>query len=110
MLTWHGGAKSETQQRADWSAAGIPAREPPVSDVEAGLDRVISLFKTKRLFVSDACPRLLDELGTYARELDDSSQPTSKIRDKESFHVLDSLRYACLGVTQALPFGWVKLP
>ena len=110
VLTWHGGARSETQQRADWTAAGVPAREPPVSDVEAGLDRVISLFKTKRLFVSDACRGLLDELGTYTRELDDSSQPTSKIRDKESFHRLDALRYSVLGVTQALPFGWVKLP
>jgi len=109
VLTWHGGSKSETQQRADWTAAGVPAREPPVSDVEAGIDRVISLFKTKRLFVSDSCRGLLDELGTYARELDDSSQPTAKIRDKESFHRLDALRYAILGVTQALPFGWIKL-
>ena len=95
VLTWHGGAKSETQQRMDWRAAGLWLQEPAVSDVEAGIDRVISLFKEHRLFVFDDCRGILDELGTYSREVDESGQPTEKIKDKQEFHRLDSLRYVC---------------
>jgi len=88
-----GGAKSEEQQRWDWNAAGMNVQEPVVSDVEAGIDRVYSLFKQKRLFVFDTCAGVLDEIGTYGRELDDMGQPTEKIKDKEQFHRLDALRY-----------------
>jgi hypothetical protein len=43
--------------------------------------------------VFDTCKGVLDELGTYSRELDDIGQPTEKIKDKEKFHLLDGLRY-----------------
>jgi hypothetical protein len=95
---WYGGSKSETQQRMDWRAAGIAAHEPPVSDVEAGIDRVIGLFKTKRLYVFKACAGLRDELGTYSREVDETGQMTEKIKDKETFHRLDALRYVVAGL------------
>lgn len=95
VIIWAGGAKSETQQRLDWNYAGIPLREPIVSDVEAGIDRVVELFKTKRLFVFKSCVGLLDELGTYSREIDEYGQPIEKIKDKEKFHRLDALRYIC---------------
>jgi hypothetical protein len=88
-----GGAKSEQQQRWDWSAAGMSVQEPIVADVEAGIDRVYALIKAKRLFVFDTCAGVLDEIGTYSRELDDMGQPTEKIKDKETFHFLDALRY-----------------
>jgi hypothetical protein len=87
VLTWFGGSKSETQQRMDWQHEGVPLREPVVADVEAGIDRVIALFKAQRLFVFDSCTRTLDELGTYSREVDESGQPTEKIKDKEKFHL-----------------------
>jgi len=93
VVKWAGGAKSEKQQRWDWRAAGVPLQEPVITDVEAGIDRVIALFKQKRLFVFDTCTGLLDEIGTYARVLDDMGQPTDKIKDKETFHRLDGLRY-----------------
>ncbi len=101
VRTWHGGAKSETQQRMDWQANGIPLREPPVSDVEAGIDRVIELFKTFRLYVFDNCAGVLDELGTYSREVDEMGQATEKIKDKEKFHRLDALRYLVQGIVGA---------
>jgi hypothetical protein len=88
-----GGSKSEQQQRVDWSAAGMTVQEPIIADVEAGIDRVYALFKTKRLFIFDTCSGILDEIGTYSRELDDFGQPTEKIKDKETFHFLDALRY-----------------
>lgn len=93
VVRWAGGAKSEEQFRMDWRAAGIPLQEPVIVDVEAGIDRVIELFKTKRLFVFKSLTGLRDELGTYSRELDDMGQPTEKIKDKETFHRLDALRY-----------------
>jgi hypothetical protein len=94
--TWHGGSKSETQQRLDWKQAGVTVHEPPVSDVEAGIDRVIALLKASRLYVFDTCLGTLDELGTYAREVDEQGQPTEKIKDKQTYHRLDALRYAVL--------------
>lgn len=93
-LKAYGGAKSETQQRADWSAAGLAVQEPLISDVEAGINRVIALLKTNNLYVFDTCTGIIDEFGTYARELDTSGQPTEKIKDKANFHRLDALRYA----------------
>lgn len=93
VVSWAGGAKAEVQQRMDWAAADVPLSEPYVSDVEAGIDRVIELLKTKRLFFFDNCAGILDEIGTYSRELDDEGQPTDKIKDKERFHRLDALRY-----------------
>lgn len=93
VISWALGAKSETQQRMDWIDAGVPVKEPAISDVDAGIDRVIELFKTKRLFIFDTCKGLLDEIGTYSRELDEYGQPTKKIKNKERYHLLDALRY-----------------
>lgn len=106
VRTWHGGAKSETQQRMDWTAAGVRLREPPISDVESGIDKVIGLFKGFRLYVFESCKGVLDELGTYSRIVGEDGQPTEKIKDKENFHRLDALRYVVLGVTrQGVGFG-----
>ncbi|HYF40711.1 MAG TPA: hypothetical protein VD930_13535 [Gemmatimonadales bacterium] len=100
MVAWWGGAKSEGQWRMDWNAAGVNVQEPPVSDVEAGIDRIISLFRTSRLYIFDTCKGVIDELGTYSRELDERNEPTEKIKDKETFHRLDALRYVGSGIEQ----------
>ena len=84
--SFYGGAKSEEQPRLDWGAAGVYLQKPAVADVEAGIDRVISLFKTRRLFIFEDCKGVLDELGTYSREVDEMGQPTEKIKDKERYH------------------------
>ncbi|MCK5216581.1 MAG: hypothetical protein KAJ93_02270 [Methanosarcinales archaeon] len=95
VLSWCGGSRSEEQFRRDWTREGVNVRECPVIDVESGIDRVISLFKQGRLFIIDneSNRQLLDEIGTYSRILDDRQEPTEKIKDKEKYHVLDSLRY-----------------
>ena len=100
VISWHGGAKSEVQPRLDWRAAGIRVLEPPIPDVEAGIDRVTALFKGLRLFVFDNCRGVRDELGTYSREVDETGQTLEKIKDKETFHRLDALRYVVLGVSR----------
>jgi hypothetical protein len=99
VATW-GGAKSEEQWRRDWGDAGWPIQEPPISDVEGGIDRVISLLKTHQLYVMESCRPLLDELGTYSREVDERGNPTEKIKDKNDFHCCDALRYLVSGIMQ----------
>ena len=98
-----GGSKSETQQRMDWRYEGVWVDEPHISDVEAGIDRVISMFKDKTLYVFDNLKGLRDELGTYGRVMDDYGQSTDKIKDKETFHRLDGLRYIVSGFSSLLP-------
>ena len=103
-LLAYGGAKSETQQRMDWNAAGLFVHEPAIADVEAGIDRVIALLKEYRIFFFSSVTGIIDEIGTYSRELDENGQPTEKIKDKSTFHLLDALRYvASAGVSERLP-------
>jgi hypothetical protein len=97
---WVGGSKSEQQQRDDWSTVEHEGKhmgvaEPWISDVEAGIDRVIGLFKQRRLYVFETLHELRSDLGTYSREVDDAGEPLQRIKDKEQFHLADALRYGC---------------
>lgn len=107
VVTWCGGSKSEGQFRKDWAAEGVPVKESPIVDVESGIDKVISLFKQKQLFIlnNDSNRKLLDEIGAYSRVLDDRQEPTEKIKDKEKYHVLDSLRYIVSHITDPGTYG-----
>ncbi len=98
LASLHGGSKSEVQQRLDWAAAGVYLQEPQIADVEAGIDRVIGLFKTTRLYVFDSLTGLLDELGTYSRVVGEDGQPMEKIDNKQDYHRLDALRYVVGGI------------
>lgn len=95
-----GGAKSEQNWRDEFAAAGLYVKEPPVSEVEVGIDRVYSLFRSNRLSIGDDLVGLLDEVGSYSREVDDSGSPTEKIADKETYHHCDALRYVSSFVVQ----------
>ena len=84
--------------RLDWAAAGVyNVAEPPVHDVESGIDAVIELLRTFRLFVFDTCDGTLDELGSYRRKLDNDGQVTDEIEGKSKYHYLDALRYVVVG-------------
>lgn len=89
-----GGAPGETQQRRDWGEAGLHIYEPPISDVEGGIDRVITLIKSNRLRIFRTLRGLRDELGSYSRKVDEAGTPTDEIKDKRKYHRLDALRYA----------------
>jgi len=80
------------------AAAGLSVGEPPISDVEAGINRVIALLKERRLYIFNTCTGTIDQLGTYSRVLDENGQPTDKIKDKETYHYLDALRYVASGL------------
>lgn len=88
-----GGAKSEGQWRMEFEQAGMFVDEPPVSDVEVGIDRVYGFHLRDELIVFDDVAGYLDEKATYSRKLDDMDQPTHQIEDKHSFHFMDAERY-----------------
>ena len=90
---WVGGSKSEGQWRQEFQVAGLPVMPPDFSDVEAGIDRVYACHKDNSLMVFDTMRGYLEQKRIYSRELDDSGQPTEKIKDKETFHYLDAERY-----------------
>lgn len=94
-----GGSPSEQQWRDEFKAAGLPVRAPDISDVELGIDRVYGMHKANRIYVFEDLDDYLEEKLTYARELDESDQPTEKIEDKETFHLMDAERYI---------MGWIN--
>lgn len=94
-----GGSGSEGQWRAEFRAGGLPVREPAVSDVEVGIDRVYGAHKQGALFVFDDLEQYLQEKLTYSRKLDASGEPTEEIEEKHSFHLMDAERYVV---------GWLR--
>lgn len=98
LLPWHcrlwvGGSKSEGQWRQEFSAAGLPIQEPAISDVEVGINRVYGTIKSGGLYLFNTLTGTIDQMGTYSRELDPNGQPTEKIKNKDTYHFLDALRY-----------------
>lgn len=97
-----GGAASETQYRMDWQAAGLDVLEPPIKEVENGIDKVIELMKANRFRVFRTLHGLRDELGSYRRKLDERGEPTEEILNKRTYHRLDALRYSCCYINQPI--------
>jgi hypothetical protein len=97
-----GGAASETQYRMDWDAAGLLVLEPPIKDVENGIDRVTELIKTDKFRVFRSLSGLRDELGSYRRKLDESGNATDEILNKRHYHRLDALRYAAAYIKEPI--------
>jgi hypothetical protein len=92
----YGGAGSEDNWRREWTAAGLPVLKPLITgqdSVEVGITKVYTFMKQDKLRVSKELTKLIDEVTSYSRELDDSNEPTEKIADKASYHLLDALRY-----------------
>lgn len=100
VICWFGGAHTEQAQRLDYQIAGIPVAEPPVHDPESQIDRVYALIKHNRIRIFRGLNGLRGELLTYQRELDESGEPTEKIRDKNKYHRLDALRYAACSMPE----------
>lgn len=113
VISWHLGQKSEKQQRLDWQDAGVSnTQEPPIHDVESGIDKVIQLLREFRLYFFDTCSGTLSQMGSYSRKLDAAGDVTEVIKDKQKYHYLDALRYVAVGVIkpeQARPRNLVTI-
>lgn len=90
---WVGGSASEGQWRLEFAKAGLPIREPEITAVDVGIDRVYASHKEHKLFAFDTLAHYHDEKGRYAYKLDKSGKPTDEIKDKHDFHVMDAERY-----------------
>jgi hypothetical protein len=88
-----GGARHEEGWRESFLNAGWPILKPREHEVEVGINRVYGWHKSNRLFVFDDLVEYLDEKSSYSRVLDDKYEPTDKIADKSSFHIMDAERY-----------------
>jgi len=94
VARWIVGQPAERQARLDWQAAGIPAEPPPFSDLWAGINRVYGMLQSGDMVIHSCCEGLLSEIGSYQREKDRATgEITDKIKGKDTFHLLDSLRY-----------------
>jgi len=100
IFAWVGGGPSERQWRTDWTGAGIPLLEPPITDVWAGIDRVYNLLKDFKLVIHDCCVNLLSEIGDYRRKLGRDGTPTESIENTNDFHCLDAARYIVSWLSQ----------
>lgn len=89
-----GGAGSEDQWRKEFAAAGLSVIEPPIKEVEVGINRMYGHFqRPNEVVIFDDLAYTLEELSTYSRTLDAMGEPTEAIEDKEDFHLVDSMRY-----------------
>lgn len=99
----YGGSHSEQQWRDEFVAAGLPVAPSPIVDVEVGIQRVYGTIKRDEVRVVNTLDRLRSEMTSYSRELDESYEPTEKIKDKETFHLLDSTRYLLSAIRPGVP-------
>jgi hypothetical protein len=88
-----GGSRSEGQWRNEFRSGGLPVMEPPISDVEVGIDRVYGAHARGEIFAFEDLAGYLEEKLTYSRPLDENGEPTEGIEDKETFHFMDAERY-----------------
>lgn len=88
-----GGGPSERQSRTDWGGAGIPMTQPTITSVWVQIGKVYALFKEGGLVVHNSCPRIISDLGMMKRAEDRHGNLTDTIEDKDTWHLLDALRY-----------------
>ena len=89
----YGGAKAEGQWRREFREAGLPIRDPKISDVWLGINKTYACIKQRELFFFDDLDDVKDEILNYRRKTDENGEPTDEIFNKNDFHFLDALRY-----------------
>jgi len=103
-----GGSSSEEQWRSEFQAGGLPVEEPPIGDIEVGIDRVYAMLKATaegrveepHLVVFEDLGEVIDEIESYQRKLDDQDEPTEEIKNKSEYHRLDGLRYIASSICE----------
>jgi hypothetical protein len=98
-----GGAQSEAQWRTEFGAHGMYVEEPPIKDVDLGIQRVYSQFKQDNVIIFNDLSEFLDEIGRYRRKRDSSGQVLDDIENKETFHILDAVRYIVGTIRPGVP-------
>lgn len=83
--------------------------QPVIYDVEAGISHLVGLIRQDRLKVFTGLTQLRSQLLSYSREVDSEGNILEKVANKERYHLVDALRYACsaypveLGIKEEQP-------
>lgn len=104
-----GGSSSEGEWRAQFASAGLPVMEPPIRDVEVGIDKVYAFHSRDKILVFDDLANYLEQKATYSRELNDAGEVTEKIEDKSTYHILDAERYIVSKLAHGMAAGTWRL-
>jgi hypothetical protein len=101
VIWWAVGAKSEKYWREDYQKAGAKGvRQPDVTEVEEGINRATLLIREHRLIIFDDLAEFRDEIMRYSRVIKDGVV-LKDIKDKNTFHLMDSLRYLAVQLVKA---------
>ena len=87
-----GGSHQEKEIRDGYGAHGWPIQEPVVTNVKAGIDRVIGMHEHDKIVVFDDLYHYLFEKQNYAWKLGPDGQPTGEIEGKAKYHLMDAER------------------
>lgn len=90
----YGGSPTEDGARESFNFHGLHVQKPVEGDVEVGISYVYGAIQARALIVFRHLEKVLGEIRTYSRELDDDAETTEKIKDKSKFHRMDCLRYS----------------
>lgn len=102
------GNPGEKYWRDDYRAAGaMNVREPDTNNVEEGIDRFNQLVREHRVYVFDDLRDFIDEIMSYSRVIK-NGEVTKEIKDKSTFHLMDSARYGGIQIVKKRPNYEVK--
>ena len=92
VIKRQGGSHQEEEIREAYRQHGWEIREPNVTNVKAGIDKVTGLYDNNRVFYFDDMYMTLFELSNYAWKLDTDGGVTGEIADKAKYHLMDCAR------------------
>ena len=88
-----GSVSGEDEIRQGYTAHDWNIQAPVIRQVNAQIDRVIGLMEGNKLYAFSDMHLLLAELSNCLWQLDEESQPMSKIDNEQRYHLLACLRY-----------------
>lgn len=99
VISGYGGAEGETQQRLDFSKAGVTIRLPSITDVESQIDIANQMLEAGQMVICANCVYTIHQMETCIRDKD------GKIAEKSTWHYLDMVRYFAAGVKRGVFVG-----
>lgn len=88
-----GNVTTEEEIRTAYTQLGWRINAPRITRVNAQIDKVISLFEHKQLYIFSDLRGILVEIANCMWELDNEKRPMNKIQNEARYHELAALRY-----------------
>ena len=81
---------------------GFPRMASAIKGAKS-VDEGVAFLQGLEIIVHPRCQHTIDELATYAYQIDKDTGKPIPILDDKNNHVMDALRYACEGARRAVP-------